>query len=361
MNRNNDFAMEYNDSLLKASERIRDLLKIKYHGDEYQADTTKGNESNSKLQTIISKVNNATKLIYATELLFTNTGKTEIQESVNKDDAKYLNQYLEPIKKLNNDIDKLKVINNKLESENEKLKAELLEKEAENELTTINGNSPSKNSLKIINKLKSTVEKNEKSIDANNDNILKYESELKNYTDKFNAEKNIIDEEKDKRDSNRQVNYIRGDNAYIDASNNFKSLELLMRELINDIQKLLPDIGYSEPESITTFYDAIKDFDATNESLKKRLYSKYKAEIAKDLPKPGTDITRIYAGYNKLLQNIGLFYKSVDRIRETYNYIQSSANANSHNDSTSTEVPISSTEKKDLSGGSYLTRIRKSH
>lgn len=361
MNRNNDFAMEYNDSLLKASERIRDLLKIKYHGDEYQADTTKGNESDSKLQTIISKVNNATKLIYATELLFTNTAKTKIDDKIERDDKKYLQQYLEPINKLNNDIDKLKDINNKLENENEKLKTELLEKEAENELTTINGKSPSKNSIKTINKLISSVEKNEKSIDDNNNNILKYESELKYFTDKFNSDKSIIEEEKDKRDTNRPINYVRGVNAYIDASNNFKTIDLLMKEMINNVQKLLPDIGYCNPESITNFYDTIKEFDTTNESLKKRLYSKYKSAIASNPNNLDIELSRIYDNYDKLLQNIALFYKSVDKIRETYNYIQSSANANSHNDSNYTDVAISNTEKKDMSGGSYLNRIRKSH
>lgn len=140
-------------------------------------------------------------------------------------------------------------------------------------------------------------------------------------------------------------------------SNNMKSIELIMKGIMNDIQKLLPNIGYCEPETITEFYDTIKDFDDTNESLKKRLYSKYNAVITHH-----ADLPRIYASYEKLSQNIQLFYKSVNRIRETYNYIQSSSNANSHNDEGYSDVSISNSEKKaELSGSGYLSRIRKSH
>ena len=358
MNRNNDFAMENNDSLLSASLRIRDLLKIKYHGDEYVADTTKGSDSDSKLQTIIGKVNNATKLIYATELSFTNTAKTNTEKEIEKDDREYRKQIDNLVKEQNN----LVAGNEKLSTNNETINNE-------QESITYNINrlneelliSPSKDKTNKLNKLEKILLSNNDKLLNNNNQIVNnnnriqvIENSIREYEDRFN-------EEKDLRDTNRPVNYVRGVNAYIDASNNFKSIELLMKEIIYDIQKLLPVIGYCQPETITTFYGTIKDFDNTNESLKKRLYSKYKAEVAKDLPTIAIELKRIYASYDKLSENIAIFYKSVNKIHETYNYIQSSANSNSHNDSNYTDVNISNTEKKELSGGSYLTRIRNLH
>lgn len=323
--RNTDFALEYRDSLYEASERIRNLLRIKYQGDEYVADTTRGSNSDSKMQAIITKVQTGTKLIYASELAFTSMTDSQIEKSD------------EDLKKEQQKEEKKRIAEEKRRlAEEKRIEAE------KNKGLTARQKAQLKAQEEKLKNSKMPPDYDDDDEDYDNDN------------DVDEMTQNVVQEPE------RKTNYIRSVPAYVDLANNFKSLEMLLKGIIHDVELLLPDVGYCEPATIASFYDVCNDFNATNDSLRARLYNKNNKLVAKNTTL-GANLPRIYVSYNKLSEMIAEFGKAINRVRETYNYTQSAENANRHNDTEYSDVSISQTEKAEISGGSYLSRIRNMH
>lgn len=162
------------------------------------------------------------------------------------------------------------------------------------------------------------------------------------------------------RDSART--YLRSMTAYIDYSNNMRSLQQLFDGLQRDLTALKPVIGYCDPQSIVLFDQTVQQVYTVSDELDDKITDEDGDVLIKRMPTTlkQEDISDLVTNTNRVMRAASNTYQLADELVQSHNYSRS-ASQNRPISATDTDTDVSQSYKTELSCGSYLLKLINRH
>lgn len=183
-------------------------------------------------------------------------------------------------------------------------------------------------------------------------------AKLENATKLFSASNVLVVHE-----HNSDRTHLRSMTAYIDYSNNMRSLQQLLDGVNRDMATLKPVVGYCDPLSIVRFDQVIQQAYTVSDELDDKIIDSEGNTLIKRIPttlKPD-DMDNLVSDTNRVMRTAQKVYTVASELVESHNYSRTSAQnrrvTNASADTDSNDVSVSDSYKRDLTGGNYLMYV----